>query len=272
MNYNLIINSYLPALTKSEKIVAEYVLNNSNKVMHSTLQEISKQTNVGEATVLRFCNRIGCDKFADLKLLIAQSSELNEKKISNTSSPIESTTANMISIIEDTKSLLDEESINTTITLIEKSKRLWLYGVGSSGLSALIGESNFRRIGVFSHAINEPHFQALNSTSLSKDDLVLAFSISGNTKDTYEACLIAKNNGAKIVAITNYIESEIAKIADCVLLTAAREHLLKGGTLTGTVSQLFVIDVLKVAYTNKHKEKVKQSMDKMARSIMNKSL
>ncbi|BDQ63400.1 hypothetical protein EfsSVR2332_34780 [Enterococcus faecalis] len=48
-----------------------------------------------------------------------------------------------------------------------------------------------------------------------------------------------KNNGAKILAITNYIHSPIGKSADLVLQTAI-EEFLNGGSLAGNFTTLYL--------------------------------
>lgn len=270
MNFKIIIQSHLPSLTKSEVKVAEYILNNSQKVLYQTLQDISHQTQVGEATVLRFCNKIGCEKFANLKLMIAQNSVKQEqKKSTNLLDFIES---DLVEVIENSRSILNEKEVENAVMLIEKAKRIWFFGVGSSGLSAKEAEAGFLRIGIASNAIVDPHFQTMAASTFTSSDLVFAFSISGATKDIFDSCSIAKEFGANIIIVTNYVESPIAKISNCVLLTAAKEHVLRGGTLGGTVSQLYVIDVVKAKFTKKHIKPTEQLKGKIAKSLLNKSL
>lgn len=270
MNIKLLINSYIPSLTKSEKKVAEYILNSNDEILYYTLQDISKKTGVGEATVMRFCNKIGFEKFANLKLLIAKETIDNtiDENLDTTTFVKES----LNQTINNTSSLLSTESLNKAVNLIEQTKRIWFFGVGSSGLSALQAEANFARIGILSKAISDPHFQAMSSSCFNKDDLVIAFSISGSTKDIYDSLVIAKDANAKIIVITNYIESPLSLLADCTLLTAAKENLLKGGSVSGSISQLMVIDALKSEYIKRNEKIVKQRQEKTAKSILNKSL
>ena len=72
--------------------------------------------------------------------------------------------------------------------------------------------------------------------------------------------------------MTNYVNSPISKLADCVLLTAAKEHIMQGGTLGGTISQLFVIDALKEKYIAKNKAKILKLRSKVAESLVPKTL
>jgi len=270
MKISLVIKSYYPSLTRSERKVADFVLNNESEFVNMSLADIAKKTDTGEATVMRFCKRMGCEKLINFKLMIAKETEQgSEVKADN---PKDALAEEMIQVIRDTHDMLDMKYVQKAVDLIDKAQHLFFYGVGASGLTALEAEGNFLRIGKYAKAFTDSHFQAMNSSVIEKGDVIVAFSLTGNTKDVYDSCLIAKNGGAKVIAVTNYIESGIAKIADVVLLTAAKEHIMKGGTLAGTYSQLFVVDMLRGEFARRHQAKVKELREKTAASIIGKSL
>ncbi len=270
MRYQVLIKSYLPNLTKAEKIVAKYTIENSEKILYQTLREVATSTNVGEATVLRFCNKIGCTKFAELKLMLAKDSK--EEETSTSDNLLDKVSCNLKTIIENSRLILSEKNINKTIDLVKKSERLYFYGVGSSGISAKEAEVIFNRIGVHSLAVMDAHFQTIYASNMNKKDVIIAFSISGNTKDIYDSLLTAKKSGAKLIVITNYIESPIAKLSDIILLTAAKEHILEGGSTGGNIAQLFVVDCIKNAYLNKYSKDVKLMRTKIAENILDKTI
>lgn len=270
MKYEVIIQSQSKSFTKSEQKVAEYILENGSKIIYFTLQELSKETGVGEATVMRFCNKIGCEKFANLKLLIAQEMPKDEEKAPN--NMIESIRDELSEILVNTSLVLDEKAVDFAVDLINKAKRITFFGVGSSGLSAFEAETNFMRIGFPSRAVTDPHFQIMMASAFTSDDTVIAFTLSGSTKDIYDSCAVAKNSGAKVIVVTNYTHSPISRLADCVLLTAAKEHIMHSGTMGGTISQLFVIDVLKEKYVSKNKNVILKLRSKVAESLVSKML
>ncbi|HBT4498736.1 MurR/RpiR family transcriptional regulator, partial [Enterococcus faecium] len=82
---------------------------------------------------------------------------------------------------------------------------------------------------------------------------------------------IAKKNGAKIIAITNYIHSPIGKSADLVLQTAI-EEFLNGGSLAGKISQLYICDLLVHGYEQNNNIDSVELREKVLRSIIDKSI
>lgn len=177
----------------------------------------------------------------------------------------------MIEVLQSTSCLINEEKLIKAIQLINQASSLYIFGVGSSGNTSLDLESMFLRVGIQAKAVLDPHYQAQVASLLTDRDLVIIFSLSGKTKDTYDSLKIAKNNGAKILAITNYIHSPIGKSADLVLQTAI-EEFLNGGSLAGKISQLYICDLLVHEYEQNNKINSLDLREKVLRSIIDKRI
>jgi DNA-binding MurR/RpiR family transcriptional regulator len=95
--------------------------------------------------------------------------------------------------------------------------------------------------------------------------------LSGRTKDTYDSLQIAKENGATIIAVTNYLSSPIAKLSDIVLQTSI-EEFLDGGSLAGIISQLYICNVLVQGYEIYNKIDTIPLREKALRSIIGKAI
>lgn len=265
MKYIATIKSYYPSLSKTEKKVADYFIEQKGEVVYQTLLEISKKIAVGEASIVRFVKKIGFGGFQELKLEIAKedTEELSEKY----EDYIDLVELNMLNIIKNTKLVLEQDKLNQAIEMIEKSKRICFYGVGTSGLTAQEAQNRFMRMGKIGNCVIDNHFQMMYSAALNEEDLVIAFSLSGNTKDIVEAVKLAKKSNVKVIAITSYILSPLAEMADCVILTACKENPLDGGSLGGKISQLYIVDLLCTGYFRNNKN-VKSIKQKTAQSIL----
>lgn len=263
------IESCYPSLSKSETKVADYILSEKGNIIYETLLEISKKIKVGEATILRCVKKLGFNGFQDLKLQIAKDDKPDDETYHENF--IDSIAANMTNCILNTKSVLDIDQLNMAINLIQNSNKLFFYGVGASGLAASEAQSRFIRMGKTGLAITDNHFQLMYSSTCEENDVILVLSLSGHTKDIIESIKVAKKQNAKIIAITNYLLSPLAQLADCVLLTAGKENLLDGGSLTSKISQLYIIDLLTTGYALLNKNKVLNLKEKTAELLINKS-
>ena len=266
MKYINTIESFYPSLSKQEKKIADYIFEKRGKISYQSLQEISGEINVGEATIVRFVKKIGFNGFQDLKLQIAK--EDHPIIDNNYEDYIDNIQSNINDTVSNTKSLVNKKQIDKVISCIDKAERVFLYGVGSSGIAAVELQNRLLRFGKLSNAFTDSHFQIMNASITNSRDLIIAISLSGATQDLIDSLVIAKKNKVKIISITNHILSPVAKLSDKVLLTAGRETLLDGGSLIGKISQLYIIDILCTGYALKNKELTMKMKQNMAKSIL----
>ena len=269
IKYVSMIESCYPSLSKSERKVAEYILLEKGSIIYETLQEISKKIKVGEATILRCVRKIGFNGFQDLKLQIAKEDKPSDE--TSHENYIDSIAANMTKTILNTKNVLDINQLNLAIDYINNSNKLLFYGVGASGLAANEAQSRFIRMGKAGIAITDGHFQLVYSSACDENDVIVALSLSGHTKDIIESLKVAKKQNVKIISITNFALSPVAQMADCVLITAGKENLLDGGSLTSKISQLYIIDLLSTGYALLNEDKVLNLKEKTAELLIDKS-
>ncbi len=266
------IHEQYPNLTKSEKKVADYILSSGEKIVYNTMNDVKQATRVGDATIIRFCQKLGFSGFSDLKIEIAKE-DFSKQKVSHKGHQFfDDVAENLKHAIDQTSELVDAAAIEDVVTRLHEAANIYIFGVGSSGQSAEDFEKMLLRVGIHAKAITDPHFQAQIASSLGQEDLVIAFSLTGRTKDTFESVAIAKENQVPVVVVTNYLLSPIARKADVILQTAIEEQLLNGGSLAGKISQLYVCDVLVSGYEMKYHIDALGMREKVARSIMDKLL
>ncbi|HGK3073726.1 TPA: MurR/RpiR family transcriptional regulator [Streptococcus pneumoniae] len=224
--------------------MADYILIRDSEIVYETSSEIVSKVKVGEGTLNRFCKKIGYSGFQELKLKMTKDIlELESQKMSSDTF-IDEIKNNYLSIVESTRKLIDGRQIELAIKLIREANQILMIGVGSSGNAAREFESSLLRIGIISKTVIDTHFQLMHTALLKDNDLIIAFSLSGSTKEVEETLLNAKRKNVKIISITNYSSRNIAKLSDCVLLTSKKESYLEGGSLMAKASQLFIIDVI----------------------------
>ncbi len=147
------------------------------------------------------------------------------------------------------KEILEEEKA-VKLTLDSVSRRLdeitsnllpvgftYFTGSGTSYHASIVGQYALSRLSSsFSSSVPASEFSQWVSVK-DPDTLIVAVSRSGETADTLEAAEYARNNGARLLALTNAPGSSLARISNLVLLTRAGEE--KSGVATQSyVSQL----------------------------------
>lgn len=250
--------------TKSEHKIYEYINNNEETVLYHSLTELSESSGVAEATVLRYFRKLGYKGFQDFKFAYAQ--ELSgHKEHSENETYMEKIKTNMVQAVEDSYGIIDEETLNSCIELLHQHGEVVVFGVGSSGIAAEDMQTRLMRVGKHINIVTDPHFQIMRASSMTEDTLVIAISLTGSTKDIVDSVAVAKESGAKVIALTNYVKSPLTKYADHVLLSSSKESPLDSGSLVSKIAQLFLIDLLCTGFTlhnYEEAEKVKMSITK----------
>lgn len=265
-----LIHDRYDRLTKSERKVADFVLTQGSKIIYATMTEIKAATGVGDATIIRFCQKLGFNGFSDFKIAIAKE-DYTKERVARPTDYYDDIASHITEALDATAQLIDPAKIDQAVTLMQQAKHIYLFGVGSSGEVATNFASILLRVGVQATAVTDAHFQAQVASLLTESDLVFGFSLSGRTKDTFDSLNVAKHNGATIIAITNYLNSPIGKQGDLVLQTAMQEFF-NGGSVAGRVSQLYICDVITRDYENKNKVDAVALRERVLRAIIDKSI
>ena len=233
------ISSLYRSLTKTEKKIADAILLNPDLAVQAPLAEIATHLEVGEATFVRFCRTLGFKGFSDFKLEL--SIELATDNSLNIAHKLKSAINN---VMNETINLLDFKQLEEAVKAIQQANRVFLFGVGTSGITAEDAKNKLMRIGVQVDATGNNHFMYMQASLLTKKDVAIGLSHSGYSQETTHAMKIAKENGAKTIAITHSLRSPITEYADLVLVNGNKQGKLQGDSIGTKIAQLFVLDLI----------------------------
>lgn len=134
---------------------------------------------------------------------------------------------------------------------IKTSERVIVVGAGTSYHAGLYFSLELSRLGITSVPLIASEYYNLKSK---KGDIVVAISQSGETIDVLQAIRKMRSEGAKVVSLTNVIESAIARESDFKIYMRAGPEIGVAATKTFTTqvaSLMFISSVIKGESTNK---------------------
>jgi DNA-binding MurR/RpiR family transcriptional regulator len=271
------IKSIQPSLSKVEQKVSEYVLLHAEEIIYSSVTDLAEKAGVGETSVIRFCRKLDFRGFQDFKLSIAQDLVHPTEKVHGEvkqEDPIEivmqKITSHNTSALTSTTDLLSESELVKATEAFLKAKRIFFFGVGSSGITASDAKYRFMRLGFLADAAADAHIIAMNASLVTNEDVVVGISSSGSTKDLVEGIQLANENGAYIIAITNHSKSPITMFSHCVLLASSKETPFQGGAFASKIAQMHVLDILSTMVAIRSRESTYSAIKKTAESVVNK--
>lgn len=267
--------------TKLEKKVADFVFENSQKVLYTSITDLADMCGVGDTTVFRFCKALSLNGYQEFKMLLAQDIA-NTNGVSNIAGSIEleddvkticekALTRN-IAALNETFNLLDFNAVSRAVEFMALAKRIHFFGMGSSGLIALEAKQKFMRIIPNVEFVSDCHMQYMAASLLDSKDLAIIISYSGSTKDMIEIHKIAKQNGCRTICITRYARAPITNFADIVLQCGSNEGPMDGGASSTIMVQLYIIEILYLQYFMKNLTECKINKSKTTESISSKLL
>jgi DNA-binding MurR/RpiR family transcriptional regulator len=270
-----VIRSLYPSLTKAERKVADVVLEGNQQTVYGSITDLAERAGVGETSVLRFCRHVGYRGFQDFKLalareLTASAAEAPGQGSREQASLYERVTRRNTKLLEETASLLSEESLDQATRLLIDAKGLIFFGVGSSGMTAESARHRFLRVGMPVEAVSEGHLAAVKASLLGTGDVAVVITVSGSTIDAVDVARIAKEGGATVVCITSHARSPVTRFADLVLLGASREGPDEGSSLHSKIVQLHVLDLLFESVLESLGDRGRELLRKTAESVSTK--
>lgn len=259
----------------AEKKIADYIVNNREKLIDMTISELAESAGASEATVTRFCKKCNLKGFHHLKITLAKEVvDLKKDEISisgnvsedNISLSLNNILLNKIEELKQTVSMIDEGDFKEILNIIKKGRSVQFAAVGNTIPVALDGCYKFNQIGITAIANTIWETQISYTYNLSNEDVVIIISNSGASRRLIDVAKAAMEQGATTIAITNSDNSVLAKICNHHIKTATREKLFLEEYYFSRISAMTVIEILYLFLTV-GKEDVYKNLSRHEQSI-----
>lgn len=243
------IQQLLPTLSKSEQAVASYIMLHPETIINLSMSALAETCAVSEPTVVRACRKLGFSGYQDLKVTLAQSIHMpisaNGEEVSASDTPqqiIGKVFASTIHTLEFTRDIFRAEDMKQAADFLLTSRRILIFGLGSSGPVAMDLQHKLMRLGLNATAYTDPHLQAIAAAYCESSDVVFAVSHSGSSRNVVTTTKKAKEKGAKIITLTSLGSSPLTKLADLSLFTASDETKYRIVAISSRIAELAIID------------------------------
>lgn len=261
----------------SSQQVARIILANPQRAIRASVREMAELAGVSVASVVRFAQQLGYAGVMDLRLELA--GELSGGMVvdreplsrdDDISSIIAKVVAHHQQVAAESGQLIDPWALAEAARLIVHARHREVYGVGSSGFAAETLALSLARTGLPSAARTDTHIQAMTAAQLGSDDVVILVSRSGETKDVIWAARVARDAGAKAIAITTYGRPPLAQYAHVCLYHGASPDLLLMPYPGAQAAQLVVIDALVTAVAISRYQEALTAVNRAHRAVSRK--
>lgn len=245
-------------MTPAERRIADFILRDPRRLTELSMSALADNCSVSQGSVVNFSKKIAGGGFPVLKLRIAEAIALSptetmgEGKCTEMRKTLEKMLSGATRAMRNTVEVNSDDTLSRVADLIMQASRVELCGLFRSAVVATDFCYGLIGIGVSATYIGDALTSAASASLLTPDSVLIAISLSGQTKDVIDACRAAKENGVPIVAITCNRTSPLSALADEVLISAEScgvDYI--GESSEARISQMLIVDTVCAYIENK---------------------
>jgi len=170
------IRTNLFQLTKKEQLIAEYILNDPQRIIQFGVDGLVKETRTSKSAFIRFCKKLGFDGYSEFRFAISREI-LGTSDIEHSSSFISMVSSSYIEFIQQLNTCVTVQEVQAFSQLILKAKRVKIFAINRTALSAQHLRMRMGKIGLDAEIINDNVTMMDVAEYLQEDDLCIIYSI-----------------------------------------------------------------------------------------------
>lgn len=245
------------SLTKIEKDVADFMVNNINDLENLSTRYIAKITYTSPSAIIRLSQKLGYDGYNDLrKRLIEEKRYIDSHfEVIDPNIPFKNEdsmmkVANIISELmiessKDTLSLIAHDELQKASDILMKSQHIYIFGFGAYVPLAKIFQLKMSRIKkhvIVQDFIGEENYQV---DMVSNNDCAIIVSYSGENETLINVTKQLKDKDISIIAFTSIGENSLSNLCNCILNISTREKIFsKIANYSSEYSVNLIFDIL----------------------------
>lgn len=258
MSTLLRIRQIYPTLAQNDRKLADFLLDNAEQARHLSSQKLAQLAGVSQSSVVKFAQKLGYKGFPALKLALGE--VLSQPQVAPvvtvhnhilSSDPLKTVGEKLLlekqAALRATLDINSEQRLLTALEMLRAARRVILVGIGASGLVAKDLSFKLLKIGVMAVAEADMYVQLATIKALSREDLLLAISFSGERREINLAAEEARIAGAKVLALTSFSPNGLQQRADHCLYTIAQEPNIRSAAISSSTAQFALTDLLFMA-------------------------
>ena len=221
----------------TEMVIFKYILKNKKSIEFMSIRDLADQVHASTASVIRFCQKCGFDKFSEFKnAFLEYVSDINLK------SP-EKDLQELLLYFQGVNTDVFEKKLEEGVRFIRKAEKVIFIGMGTSGMIGKYGARYFSNFGKFSLSIEDPYYPVFQD--LSDDTVIIALSVSGESNLIIEMLTKFRHHKCKLLSITNEPNSTIARVSDWnICYNTTKSKIEPIYDVTSQVPVVFLIEAL----------------------------
>ncbi len=245
-------------LTPQQRVIGEYILAHQQELPFLSVPELAQRTDTSDATVVRFCQRIGYTGYSDLKMALVDGLREGLTPESPPAPMGDSEPESVLAAfgrleqhnIDRTIEQIDEASFRSAAARLFRADHTYTFGMGISAYLAEFATYLFTEHGLRATSLATRYTSPLEQlVVLRPTDLIVAFSFPPYSKPTLQVLAEARRRGIPTLAITNSPLAPASEMAKQSLVVSSHGMMLSNATSSVNV----LLNALVVEIASRHR-------------------
>lgn len=259
-----IIEGKFSTFSKSQKLLATYILENYDKAVFLTAAKLGETVGVSESTVVRFASLLGFNGYPGLqraleelvrnRLNFIQRMEVAYGRIEE-DEILESVLESDIEKIKRTMGQIDKDAFNQAVQIIKNAKHIYIVGIRSCAPLSQFLSFYLNLIFDNVHALNTNSASEIfeQLIRIDENDVIIGISFPRYSMRTLKALEFANTRNARVITLTDSVHSPMCLYSSCNLIAQSDV----ASVVDSLVAPLSIINALVVAlYMEKQDEAI----------------
>ncbi len=214
--------------------IYEYIINHELQLPYMSIRDLANEIPTSTTSILRFCHKIGYEGFKEFKYAY-------KRTLRNETNFKDYDFLEVINCLRKFDTDYYQKLFNEAVIMLANADTILFLGIGDSGIVGQYGARRFSNYGKYASAINDPYYkiQFPGETAV-----VIALSVSGETKEVIRELQACKRLGSQIIAITTTTTSTIARMSDLTIPYYINRKKVMNIEMTSQVPAISIIENL----------------------------
>jgi len=270
LDFSRIVSERYSSLTKSEKLIADYIRKNQDESAFLSAAELAGRLGLSEATLVRFARTLNFPSYPSLREVLQEtfrqrvthSTRLRGRldELREAGDIFERLTVTEIDYLSQAHDSIDRNEMNKAVDLLRSRQKIFVFGLGPSITLVDLMEIRLRRFGKEIIPLRTSGREILESLLLmGPDDLLFVICFFDQNPTLKMVLEYGNQTGCPIILLTDTLDAILRDQADVIL--AARRGPI--GEFHSLVVPMTIINAILLTIASEAQETIMPTLDKL---------
>ncbi|MGL5296449.1 MAG: MurR/RpiR family transcriptional regulator [Culicoidibacterales bacterium] len=256
----------MKAKTQTESQISKFIIEHPDEVLTLNSTELAERCYTSPSSIVRLSKRIGLSGYPELKIKLAAELKLfeeqrfkvhdNRELSSNDSTDdiIAKLLAINIDSLHESEMLIESRVVRQVIELLHQAERIEIYSDQAINFVAEDMQTKWLQLGKLTTYVPFGKNQLLQANHATKQTVAFVMSYYGDKQELIAVCQKLRENGAKVIVMTQMMYNPMSQLATYRLPVLVKETKYRNATMAAPLAMLTLIDILYHVYAHAYCE------------------